>query len=301
MRRFDPADFAALASLDLKARYVMEGFLHGLHGSPFHGPSVEFSDYRDYQPGDDLRHLDWRLFARTDRLVIKRYVQETNARCYVVCDTSGSMAYRGSRAWGSKLDAARLLAAALGWFLLRQNDAVGLLALDPPERPGGERRLKMLRPSQKRSQLGRLLGAVESLVAEESPGLAELLERTRGLTHRRSLVLLFSDLLDPAEELEQHWKRLRFEGHECLVFQVLDPDEIDFPFAEGSVLEDLESRDRRQVQGEARRRYLERFEAFMARHRELFRELEVPHVVVRTDEDPAQVLGRYLAERHRRS
>lgn len=298
--RFDPADFAALTRLDLRARYVMEGFLPGLHGSPFQGPSVEFNDYRDYQPGDDLRHLDWRLYARTDRLVIKRYVEETNARCYLVCDTSGSMAYRGTRAWGSKLDAARLLAAALGWFLLRQNDAVGLFALEPAERLG-ERRLRMLRPSQKRSQLGRLLGAVESLGAAETAGLAELLERTRGLTHRRSLFLFFSDLLDPAEELEQHWQRLRFEGHECLVFQVLDPDEIDFPFAEGSVLEDLESRDRRQVQGEARRRYLERFEAFMERHRKLFRELAIPHVVVRTDEDPAQILGRYLAERRRRA
>src|SRR5215469_1694756 len=106
--RFDPKLLAALEGLDFKARYVMEGFLSGLHQSPFHGFSVEFSDYRDYQPGDDLKHLDWRLFARSDKLYVKRYTMETNARFYLMCDTSASMAYRGRAAWGSKLDCARI-------------------------------------------------------------------------------------------------------------------------------------------------------------------------------------------------
>src|SRR5690349_24898409 len=127
--RFDPKVLAALEGLDFKARYVMEGFLSGLHDSPFHGFSVEFSDYRNYQPGDDLKHLDWRLFARSDRLCIKRYVEETNARVYVVCDTSGSMEYRGEEAWGRRLDCARTVAAAFTWGLLRHNDGVGLIAL----------------------------------------------------------------------------------------------------------------------------------------------------------------------------
>src|SRR5207253_5593219 len=128
-QRFDPKMLAALEGLDFKARYVMEGFLSGLHDSPFHGFSVEFSDYRNYQPGDDLRHLDWRLYARSDRLCIKRYMQETNVRFYVVCDTSASMSYRGANAWGSKLECARVLAAALTWFLLKQNDAAGMVSL----------------------------------------------------------------------------------------------------------------------------------------------------------------------------
>src|SRR5882672_3613004 len=128
--RFDPKVLAALAGLDFKARYVMEGFLSGLHDSPFHGFSVEFSDYRNYQPGDDLRHLDWRLFARNDRLCIKRYMQETNVRFYVVCDTSASMNYRSAGAWGSKLDCAKVLAAALAWLSLKQNDAVGMVTLN---------------------------------------------------------------------------------------------------------------------------------------------------------------------------
>ncbi|HEX9736358.1 MAG TPA: DUF58 domain-containing protein [Thermoanaerobaculia bacterium] len=294
--RFDPADFAALGTLTLKARYVMEGFLHGVHGSPFHGPSVEFADYRDYQPGDDLRHLDWRLYARNDRLCIKRFEQETNARCYVLCDTSGSMSYRGARAWGSKLDCARVAATALGWFLLRQNDAVGLIALRP------DAGLRYLRPSQKGSQLGRFLGEAEALAGAGGERLAALLEQTSRLAWRRSLILLFSDLLEPAAAVETGFRRLRFEGHECIVFQVLDPDEIDFPFADGTVLEDLETLDRRQFDGGGiRELYRERFAAFMAAHRELFRQLEIPHVVLRTDEDPGRVLGRFLAERARRS
>src|SRR6184192_1249646 len=116
--RFDPKMLAALEGLDFKARYVMEGFLTGLHASPFHGFSVEFSDYRDYQPGDDLRHLDWRLYARNDRLCIKRFEQETNARFYFIVDSSASMAYRGETAWASKLECAQILATAFTWLLL---------------------------------------------------------------------------------------------------------------------------------------------------------------------------------------
>src|SRR5882672_7243455 len=145
--RFNPQVLAALEGLDLKARYVMEGFLNGLHGSPFHGLSVEFSDYRNYQPGDDPKHVDWRLFARSDRLCIKRYMQETNVRFYVICDTSASMAYRGSKAWGSKLDFARILAAGITWFLLKQNDAAGMITL-----AANDAIPQFVRPSQRSSQ-----------------------------------------------------------------------------------------------------------------------------------------------------
>ncbi|MCP3963741.1 MAG: DUF58 domain-containing protein [bacterium] len=302
---FDPSRFAALATLALKARYVMEGFLHGIHGSPFHGPSVEFADYRDYQPGDDLRHLDWRLYARNDRLCIKRFEQETNARCYLALDTSASMTYRGARAWGSKLDCARVMATALAWFLLKQNDAVGLVALSP----GAGRvadgdsagRLCYLPPSQQSSRLGRMMAELEALDSAGDAALVELLQHTGRLAHRRSLILLFTDLLEPSEEVELAFKRFRFDGHECLVFQVLDPDEIDFPFDDPGVFEDLESGERRQVAGaDARDAYLSRFAAFMRRHEELFRLLEMPHAVIRTDQDPGKALGRFLSSRARR-
>ncbi len=293
--RFDPQALAALEGLDFKARYVMEGFLAGLHESPFHGFSVEFSDYRDYQPGDDLRRLDWRLFARSDRLCIKRYMQETNVRFYIVCDTSASMAYRGARAWGSKLDVARILAAALTWFLLRQNDAAGAVILGPDaDAP------QFIRPSQSPAQFGLMLRELDRLTPAGGERLARLLEHTVRLVHRRSVVLLFSDLLEPSEEVAQGFKQLRFYGHDVIVFQVLDADEIEFPFQEARVFEDMETGLRRQVTpAAAREGYLARFKEFMAAHEEFFRSLEMPLCAVRTDENPWRALAMFLAERGR--
>lgn len=295
VQQFDAATLAALEGLDLKARYVMEGFLSGLHRSPFHGYSVEFSDYRNYQPGDDLRHLDWRLYGRTDRLCIKRYELDTNARFYMVCDTSASMAYRGSRAWESKLGCASILAAALTWFALRQNDATGLLAFGgQPEAP------QFIQPSQRSSQFGTMLRELDALRPAPGARLAALLTHAVRLAHRRSMVVLFSDLLEPSAELELCLKQLRFLGHECLIFQVLDPDEVDFPFSSSLLFEDLETGARRQVSPDlARAKYLQRFGDFMEEHRKLCQQLEIPLCVVRTDANPSQALAMFLAERRR--
>jgi uncharacterized protein (DUF58 family) len=293
--QFDPKLLSALEGLDFKARYVMEGFLAGLHDSPFHGFSVEFSDYRNYQPGDDLRHLDWRLYARTDRLCIKRFMQETNVRFYILCDTSASMEYRGATAWGSKLECAKVLSAALTWFLLKQNDAAGMVSLkgqnDIPE---------FIRPSQRSTQFGQMLRHIEALFPSGGACLSRLLQHASRLVHRRSVILFFSDLLEPSEEVTLGFKQLKFQGHEIIVFQVLDRDELEFPFAEPRVFEDLETGVRRVVSPEAvRAKYLERFNAFMDRHRALFRELEIPHCVVRTDENPWHALALFLNERKR--
>lgn len=293
--RFDPQALAALEGLDFKARYVMEGFLSGLHDSPFHGFSVEFSDYRNYQPGDDLKHLDWRLFARSDRLCIKRYMQETNVRFYVLCDTSASMAYRGAQAWGSKLEVARVLAAALTWFLLKQNDAAGLVALGP-----GTDTPRFIPPSQRPTQFGLMIRQLEELRPAGASRLAPLLSHAVRLVHRRSVLLFFSDLLEPVDEVAMGFKQLRFHGHECLIFQVLDRDEVEFPFTEPRIFEDLETGGRRAVTPSvAREKYLARFNAFMAGHRELFRSLEMPHCVVKTNDNPWHALAMFLAERKR--
>src|SRR6266567_2535255 len=293
--RFDPKLLAALEGLDFKARYVMEGFLSGLHDSPFHGFSVEFSDYRNYQPGDDLRHLDWRLYARSDRLCIKRYMQETNVRFYVVCDSSASMSYRGAAAWGSKLDCAKLLAAALTWLLLKQNDAIGMVTL------GGQAEApEFIRPSQRPNQFGLVLRQLETLKAAGGTRLRLLLENTVRLVHRRSVILFFSDLLEPSEEVELGFKQLRFHGHEVMIFQVLDRDETDFLFSEPKVFEDLETGARRAVNpARFREKYLLRFSAFMEEHSELFRKLEMSHCVVRTDQNPLHALAMFLSERRK--
>jgi uncharacterized protein (DUF58 family) len=318
-QRFDPKLLAALEGLDFKARYVMEGFLSGLHDSPFHGFSVEFSDYRNYQPGDDLRHLDWRLYARNDRLCIKRYMQETNVRFYIVCDTSASMKYRGATAWASKFECAKILSGALTWFLLRQNDAAGMVTLSnsaSPSASAGERvrvrgslrsshantppAPRFIRPSQRPNQFGLILRELELLQPSGGARLSELLEHTIRLVHRRSVILFFSDLLEPSEEVALGFKQLRFHGHEVIIFQILDRDELEFPFQDPKIFEDLETGSRRAVSPQtAREKYLSRFTAFMASYKELFRSLEMPHCLVRTDQNPWHALAMFLAERKR--
>jgi uncharacterized protein (DUF58 family) len=305
-QRFDPKLLAALEGLDFKARYVMEGFLSGLHDSPFHGFSVEFSDYRNYQPGDDLRHLDWRLYARSDRLCIKRYMQETNVRFYIVCDTSASMKYRGSSAWASKLECAKILSGALTWFLLRQNDAAGMVTLSKLE-PHSVRvgrasppAPQFIRPSQRPNQFGLILRELENLQPAGGACLSELLRHTVRLVHRRSVILFFSDLLEPSEDVALGFKQLRFHGHEVIIFQILDRDEMEFPFEDPKVFEDLETGARRAVNPQAaREKYLSRFNAFMAAYKELFRSLEMAHCLVRTDQNPWHALAMFLAERKR--
>ncbi len=293
--KFDPHLLAALSSLDLKARYIVEGFLAGLHQSPFHGFSSEFSDYRAYQPGDELRHIDWRLYARSDRLCIKRFHQETNVRFYIVLDTSASMAYKGDRAWASKLDYARVLSAALSWLLLKQNDAVGLIA--PPSGSDGP---IFVRPSQRSNQFGQLLRHLEGLHPSGGCCLVRLLTDSSRLVHRRSVLLLFSDLLEPASEVASLFKQLRFLGHETIVFHVLDRDETDFPFKEPKIFEDLESSDKRAITpGAVRDTYLQRFNAFMKAHEEILQQVEASHLRTLTDDNPWNALAQFLSARRR--
>jgi len=296
LQRCDPKSLAALAGVGLKARYLVEGFLSGLHRSPFHGVSVEFSEYRDYHPGDDLRHLDWRLYARSDRLYVKRYTQDTNLRTYLIVDTSGSMAYAGDRAWGTKLEVASAVAAALASLMLRQNDAVGLLTM-----PTGDAAGEFVQPSQKPSQFATLLQHFDGLAADGGPRLAQLLNYAGRVMHRRSLVVCLSDLLEPAAELSTAFRELSFLGHECVVLQVLDRDELEFPFRDAGVFQDLEDGRKRMVNpANARQKYMQRFQEFMAQHEALLRTLEIPHCVIRSDSDPCAMLSRFLVTRKKR-
>ncbi len=205
------------------------------------------------------------------------------------------MKYQGAAAWGSKLECAKVLAAGLTWFLLRQNDAAGMVTLS------GQREVpEYVRPSQRPNQFGLMLRHLELLEASGGACLAQLLQQTIRLVHRRSVILFFSDLLEPSEEVALAFKQLRFHGHEVLVYQVLDGDEVDFPFQEPKLFEDLETGTRRMVSPTTvREKYLARFNAFMEGYRDLFRGLEMPHCVVRTDENPWRALAHFLAERKR--
>jgi uncharacterized protein (DUF58 family) len=228
----DPAALMAIRNLDLRARTIVEGFWHGIHRSPYHGFSVEFTEYRPYTPGDDPRYLDWRLVARTDRYFIKKYEDETNLRCHLIVDQSRSMLF-GSKTW-TKLDYARTLAATLAYFLSQQGDAAGLLTFD-------ERIREYLPARHRPGHLHHLMLALETPAAGVSTDLATPLERIAELTQKRGMIVLISDLLAPLDTLEKPLSLLTTSGHEVIVFQVLDSAELAFDFTDAARFLDLET------------------------------------------------------------
>lgn len=228
----DPAALMAIRNLELRARSVVEGFWHGLHRSPYHGFSVEFTEYRAYSPGDDPRYLDWKLVGRTDRYFIKKFEDETNLRCHLLVDSSRSMTF-GSRGY-TKADYARTLAATLGYFLAQQGDATGLLTFD-------ERVREYLPARHRPGHLRHLMLALEKPAAGSATDLAAPLRRIAELTQKRGLIVLLSDLLAPIESLEAPLALLTAARHEVIVFQVLDPAELTFDFQAASRFLDLET------------------------------------------------------------
>ena len=250
----DPHTLMRIKSLQLRARIVVQGFLSGLHRSPHHGFSVEFSEYRQYTPGDDPRHLDWRLYARSDRYYIKRFEDETNLRCHLLVDLSRSMGY-GSLSY-TKSDYARTAAATLAYFLSTQRDAVGLATFDQA--------LAEYLPARYRpGHLRRLMLALEKSVAGTSTDLSAPLEQVAAVVRRRGMVVLISDLLADVGKLRTHLGYLRSQGHEVVLMRVLDPAEVEFSFEKSATFVDMESgRDLYVDPAAARAQYRQNF----ARH-----------------------------------
>jgi uncharacterized protein (DUF58 family) len=228
----DPQSLMAIRNLELRARGVVEGFWHGLHRSPYHGFSAEFTEYRQYVPGDDLRYLDWRVLARTDRHYLKKFLDETNLRCHLLVDQSRSMTY-GSLSY-TKAEYAATLAATLAYFLQLQGDAVGLLTFDEQVRDYVPARHRF-------GHLRRLMLHLERPAAGKATDLIAPLQRIVEIVRKRSLMILISDLLAPAEPLERHLTALTACGHEVVVFHLLDPAERAFEFSQPVMFRDLES------------------------------------------------------------
>jgi len=250
-RFVDPVALMRIRNLELRAKVVVEGFFSGLHRSPYHGFSVEFSEYRQYTPGDDLRYLDWRLFARSDRYYVKRFEDETNLRCHLVVDMSRSMGF-GSVGY-SKAEYARTAAATLAYFLLTQHDAVGLLTFD-------EGIAEYLPARYRPGHLHRLMLALDRPLAGKATDVAAPLEQIADTVAKRGLVVLVSDLLAPVETLKTRLGYLRLRGHEVVVLRVLDPAERHFTFDNAATFHDLESGRQLYVDpANAREEYLRRF------------------------------------------
>ncbi len=230
--RIDAAALMRIRSLELRARVAVEGFWKGIHRSPHHGFSVEFTEYRSYHPGDDPRYLDWRVYARTDRLYIKKYEDETNLRCHLLIDQSRSMGY-GSQGY-SKADYASTLAATLATFLFAQGDAVGLATFDSDIR-------EYLPPRNRPGHLHRLMLSLNSAPEGAATDLGPPLQKVAHLLTRRGLVVLMSDLLTPIDRLATHLAYLSTGGHDVVLLQVLDPAELRFTFTTPALFKDTET------------------------------------------------------------
>lgn len=286
-------EIASLASLQLYARTVVEGFTSGHHASPHKGLSVEFRQHRPYVQGDDIRRLDWKIYGRADRFYIREYDEETNLRATLLMDASASMTYRGSGGI-SKFDYARKLAASLAYLLTSQQDAVGLVTFDV--------KLRTIIPS--RTRISHLQHLLDTLVQTEPGGetsLAPVLESLAQRLSKRGLLVLISDLFDDADALLKAMGVLRRQGHEIIVMQLWDRDELEFPFGQLARFENLENtQDALQMDPRAiRQRYLALREEFEQRLREGLRKHQIDHLSLRTDEPHHQALRKYLALRMR--
>src|ERR1700704_4825442 len=230
----DPAVIARLGTLELRARTIVEGFLAGLHRSPFKGFSVEFAEYRQYIHGDDLATIDWKVYARSDRYYVKKFEEETNLDCHLILDVSGSMG-DGSRGL-RKLEYGSVLAASIAYLMNRQRDAVGLMAFD-------DRIVDMVPASARPGHLRMILVALDRLRLGKETDVSKPLHQLADSLTKRGIVVLISDLLDDPDSVIRGLKHFQFRGSDVIVFHVLDPDEIDFPFERATRFEDLESRE----------------------------------------------------------
>jgi uncharacterized protein (DUF58 family) len=285
----DPSIIGKVAKLELRARLVVEGYVSGLHRSPYRGFSVEFAEHREYAPGDDLRFLDWKVFGKSDRYYVKRYEEETNLLCHLVLDISESMDFgtEGVR----KFDYAATCAAALAHLVVEQSDAAGLVLFDDDVRT-------VLPPGNSSAHLRRVFDSIEKAKPTGNTDVGKVLVRVADQLRKRGLVVVISDLVGDVEEILRGLRQLRSRRHDVVVMQVLDPAEIDFPFEQMTMFEGLEQYDDLLADPKAlRQSYLSRLDAFRTRLRAgcLAERIDVVEMSTRTPLDVA--LTSYLSRR----
>ena len=286
-----PEIISRLNNLSLKARFVVEGFIVGLHKSPYHGFSVEFSEHRAYGLGDEIRHIDWKLWGKTDRYFVKQFEEETNLKSYLLLDQSLSMNYQSEKI--SKLEYAQLLAASLGYLMLKQQDAVGLTLFDD--------RIRVNIPARsKRSHLNIILSQMENISSGPETHIAPVLHQTAEVIKKRGLIILISDLLDSPEDILSGLQHFRYKGHEVVVFHILDPQELKLDFPQRTRFLDMESGEEIitepwHIQAD----YQRHMEAFCNYYKIQCRQNNIDYVLLATDTSLDLALSEYLLKRKR--
>jgi len=288
-----PEVIRQISRLDLRAQFIVKGFLQGLHASPFHGFSVEFSEHRKYTAGDDPQDIDWLVYAKTDKYYIKKFEAETNITGYLVMDLSRSMGYT-YRQELTKFDYGICLAAALCYLMIHQQDPVGLITFD-------ERIRQSLPPRSKRTQLGNILSLLANLRPGGKTDIAKSLSQIAAMLRHRSLVMLFSDLFAEPEGVIQSLRRLRHGGHDVILFHILDEAEVRFPFDGMIEFEEPESNEKIQIDaGSFRADYLSEVQEFCNSYRRECFQLGVDYVQLDTSMQFDRALTEYLASRRAR-
>ncbi len=289
-RYLEPQALARVENLSVVARGVVEGFISGLHSSPYKGFSVEFAEHREYTAGDDPRHLDYRMLGRTDRLYVKQYEEETNMRVQILLDSSGSMGY-SHQGKLSKLEYGSYLTAILAYLMTRQQDSVGLTTFDT------QIRLDMPARSSPR-HFNEMMNQLEAVRPGRQTDIAETLHRLANRFKRRQLIVLISDLYDEPEEVIRALHHFRHRRHEVILFHVFDKAEIEFPFRDVIAFNDLETDERIQVDpAYVRDAYLEQIEAFIEDYRRACAEARIDYVITDTSVPYDFMLSRYIAKR----
>jgi len=288
-RFLDPKILNKITRLDLKARHLVEGFVAGMHKSPYHGFSVEFAEHREYAPGDDIKHLDWKVFGRTDRLYIKEYELDTNLRSHILIDTSESMEYKSADL--SKLELASFIAASMAYVILRQQDSVGIVCFD--------KEVKQFVPAS--SSLGHLrtiLGTLNQNQPKSTTDIGLVCHTLAERFRQKGLVIVISDLFDEPERILSALQHFRHKRHDVIVFHVLDEYELTFPFQRMTLFEGLEEYPKLLVDPRAlRQAYLEEAERFCGEIQRGCAKMMIDYVRLSTDQDLGVELTRYLAQR----
>jgi uncharacterized protein (DUF58 family) len=290
-RYLDPAVISRLKGMDIKARLVVEGFVSGLHRGPYKGFSVEFAEHRQYMPGDPIRYVDWKVYGKTDRFYIKEYEEETNLRAYLILDGSGSMGYSSDGI--TKMEYGCYLAASLAYLMLKQQDSVGLLVFDTRLR-------RYIPPRSVKKHLHVILKELSAVGAAEETDLGHSLHELAGRVKRRGLIILISDLLDDPDRVIRGLKLFRHRKHEVIVFHVLDPYEITFPFDREVILRDLETDEEvPAVPWEIRAEYRQKVASWISQYRTVLRQSGIDYVPISTATTFDVALFSYLEKRQR--
>lgn len=291
LKYLKPEVVSKLSSMELRARLVVEGFITGLHRSPYHGFSVEFAEHRPYMPGDEIKNVDWKVYARTDRFYVKQFEEETNLKSYILLDTSASMGYTSHNI--TKLEYASYLTSALSYLMLKQRDAAGLIVFD-------EKIKRYLPPRSMNSYLFQILGELEKVTCGNRTNLSTVLHEMAERVKRRGLVVLISDLLDDPDKVIAGLKHFRHRNHEIIVFHILDPYEIRFDFKRDYIFKDMETNEEMNTQPwHVRRDYRNKVQNFIEKYKRGCRENRVDYVLIDTSQSFDRVLFEYLIKRKR--